>query len=265
MLTIENYMKAGSLEEAYERNQKKTSRIIGGMLWLKMTRMQVQTAIDLSALGLGTIEENDKEFSMGAMVTLRQLETHPGLLAYTEGSIKESLRHIVGVQFRNLATVGGSIFGRFGFSDVLTEFLALGAEVELYKAGRMTLEKFSEMPMDRDILVRVILPKKAEKSTYLSLRNTSTDFPVLACGVSMFPDGAVQAAVGARPGRAVLIRDAKGMLKNGITEATARAFGEYVSGQIVTGSNMRASAGYRKHLAEVLTRRCILKIGGGQE
>lgn len=43
----------------------------------------------------------------------------------TGGAVRESLRHIVGVQFRNLATVGGSIFGRFGFSDVLTMFLAL--------------------------------------------------------------------------------------------------------------------------------------------
>ena len=56
--------------------------------------------------------------------------------------MKESLRHIVGVQFRNLATVGGSIYGRFGFSDVLTEFMALGAEVELFHGGRMPLEEF---------------------------------------------------------------------------------------------------------------------------
>lgn len=45
--------------------------------------------------------------------------------------MKESLRHIVGVQFRNLATVGGSLWGRFGFSDVLTLLLALDAQVEL--------------------------------------------------------------------------------------------------------------------------------------
>ena len=265
MLTIENYVKAGNLEEAYEKNQKKTSRIIGGMLWLKMSRMRVQTAIDLSGLGFDTIEEDDREISMGAMVTLRQLETHAGLLEYTEGSMKESLRHIVGVQFRNLATLGGSIFGRFGFSDVLTEFLALGAEVELYKAGRITLEEFSKMPVDRDILVGVILPKKIEKSAYLSLRNTSTDFPILTCGVSMLSDGMIQASIGARPGRAVVVKDKEGILKDGITESQAKAFGEYVSGEIVTGSNMRAGAEYRKHLAEVLTRRCILKIGGGQE
>lgn len=71
---------------------------------------------DLSGLGLDTIEETDAGFSIGAMVTLRQLETHPGLEAFTHGAVREALRHIVGVQLRNLATVGGSIYSRFGFS-----------------------------------------------------------------------------------------------------------------------------------------------------
>ena len=36
---------------------------------------------------------------------------------------------------RSMATVGGSIWGRFGFSDVLTVFLAMDSYVELYKGG----------------------------------------------------------------------------------------------------------------------------------
>ena len=260
MLTIQNYVKAASLEEAYELNQKKSSRIIGGMLWLKMSHMRVQTAIDLSGLGLDFIEEDDKEFRSGAMATLRQLELHAGLNQYTGGSMRESLRHIVGVQFRNLATVGGSIFGRFGFSDVLTEFLALGASAELYKAGRVSLEEFAKMPADRDILVQIIVPKTKAANAYQSLRNTNTDFSVLTCAVSRDLDGTVCASVGARPARAVLVRDEEHILKDGITEESAAAFGEYVSGQIATGSNMRAGAEYRKHLAKVLTKRAVLQM-----
>ena len=52
MLKIKQYVKAESLEQAYELNQKKTNRIVGGMLWLKMSTAQIQTAIDLSGLGL---------------------------------------------------------------------------------------------------------------------------------------------------------------------------------------------------------------------
>ena len=59
MLKIKEYVKAESLEQAYELNQKKTNCVIGGMLWLKMVTRNVQKAIDLSGLGLDQIEEND--------------------------------------------------------------------------------------------------------------------------------------------------------------------------------------------------------------
>ena len=144
MMTIREYKRVESLEEAWELNQKKANRVIGGMIWLKMSRGNVGTAIDISGLGLDQIEETEDAFEIGAMVTLRQLEEHPGLAAYTDGAMRESVRHIVGVQLRNLATVGGSIYGRFGFSDVLTMFLAMDTEVELYKAGRMPLVEFAK-------------------------------------------------------------------------------------------------------------------------
>lgn len=115
------------------------------------------------------------------MVTLRQLEEHPGLAAYTDGAMRESVRHIVGVQLRNLATVGGSIYGRFGFSDVLTMFLAMDTEVELYKAGRMPLVEFAKQIGGRDILVKLIVHKDKAVYHYQSVRNTQTDFPVLTC------------------------------------------------------------------------------------
>ena len=101
--------------KAWQLNQKKPNRVLGGMLWLKMEKINVGTAIDLSALGLDTIEETDTEILIGAMATLRDLETNAALNAYTAGAVREAVRHIVGVQFRNCATVGGSIYGRFGF------------------------------------------------------------------------------------------------------------------------------------------------------
>ena len=118
MLKIKQYVKAESLEQAYELNQKKTNRIVGGMLWLKMSTAQIQTAIDLSGLGLDQIEETEDAWKIGCMVSLRDLELHEGLNELSCNMIRESVRSIVGVQFRNLATIGGSIFGRFGFSQI---------------------------------------------------------------------------------------------------------------------------------------------------
>ena len=196
MLTIREYKKAESLEEAYALNQKKSNRVIGGMIWLKMETLNVGTAIDLSGLGLDTIEETETEFRIGAMASLRALELHEGLAAYTNGAMRESVRHIVGVQLRNLATVGGSLYSRFGFSDVLTMFLVLDAQVELYKGGIVPLSEYAERPKDRDILVRIIVPKKNAKFNYQSVRISQTDIPVLTCA-SVKDENGYRFAIGA--------------------------------------------------------------------
>ncbi len=164
------------------------------MLWLKMSTAQIQTAIDLSGLGLDQIEETEDAWKIGCMVSLRDLELHEGLNELSCNMIRESVRSIVGVQFRNLATIGGSIFGRFGFSDVLTCFLALDTEVELYKGGIISLEEFAKMERDNDILVRVIVKKTPGKGSYQSHRNTKTDFPVLAVAADRYGDIAGQGA-----------------------------------------------------------------------
>ena len=261
MMTIREYKRAESLEEAWQLNQKRPNRVLGGMIWLKMENINVGTAIDLSGLGLDTIEETDEGFSIGAMVTLRQLELHPGLAAYTDGAVRESVRHIVGVQLRNLATVGGSIYSRFGFSDVLTMFLALNASVELYKSGVVPLAEYAQRPYDRDILVRVLVPKEHSRFVvYQSVRNSQTDFPVLTCAAAKLADGSIRAAIGARPGKAVLYTAAP---EAGETaEEFAARFAADVKADIKTESNLRGGAEYRRHLAGVLTKRAVCRLEG---
>ena len=250
MLEIKEYVKVESLEQAFELNQKRTNQIIGGMLWMKMGDHRIQTAIDLSGLGLDTIEEDETQFSIGCMTSLRQLELHEELNQWSDGAVRESVRHIVGVQFRNLATVGGSLFGRFGFSDVLTCFLAMDAYVELYHNGILSLADFVNLPRDNDVLIRLIVKKIPGKCVYLSQRNTKTDFPVLTC------------AVGARPQKAMLLtvseEQTEEIRKNGADAAAKIA--EELAAQIPTQDNMRASAAYRTHLAKALIRRALLTV-----
>lgn len=258
MMTIREYKQAESLEEAWQLNQKKANRVLGGMIWLKMENINVGTAIDLSGLGLDTIEETEDGFSIGAMVTLRQLEEHTGLAAYTRGAVKEALRHIVGVQLRNLATVGGSIYSRFGFSDVLTLFMAMDCSVELYKGGIISLQEYAERPYDRDILVRLIVKKEEAEFFYQSVRNSQTDIPVLTCAAARLENGNYRIAIGARPLKAVLFELPA---KAGVSaQELAQNFADEVKQKIVTGSNMRGNAEYRRHLAGVLTKRAVLEL-----
>lgn len=272
MFYYNQYVRAQSLDEAYELYQKKPNFVLGGMLWLKMKNKTLGTAIDLCDLGLDQIDEDENEFRIGAYATLRQIETHEALNAYTHGAIAESVRHIVGVQFRNVATVGGSIWGRFGFSDVMTIFRALGAKVQLHKAGIMDLDEFAALPRTtRDVLVSVIVPKNAKGVVYLSQRNQSTDFPVLTCAVAN-RSGRYVAVIGASPYMAEPVWDEEGILdcladaktdgnaaltENSESNAKIDKFAGYVAEHIRFGSNIRAGAEYREIICRVLTRRAV--------
>ena len=250
MITIQKYVRAQSLEEAWQLNQSKRNRILGGMLWLRLGKGSINTAIDLCDLGLDTIEETEEQFSIGAMATLRDIELHDGLNAYAHGAVADAVKDIVGVQFRNMATVGGSIWGRFGFSDVLTVFLAMDTYVELYKGGIVPLEQFAKMKKDKDILVRLIVKKTPCQVVYTSMRNQRTDFPVLACAVSRV-NGEYRASIGARPSRAMRICSEK-----------EDGFAAFVAENVPTEGNIRGSAAYRTHLIKVLVERSLAELGG---
>lgn len=287
MFYYNQYVRAKSIEEAYELYQKKSNVVLGGMLWLKMMNKTCGTAIDLCDLGLDQIEEDETQFRIGAYVSLRELETNKALDAYTHGAMAESVRHIVGVQFRNVATLGGSIWGRYGFSDVMTLFRALGAKVELHHGGIMDLDEFVELPRKvRDILVAVIVPKQTQHIVYLSQRNQSTDFPVLTCAVAQRADGYV-AVIGAAPRMAQVVPDAEGILDQlsevmrltetgGLSDDPSEAggasvidpvkrkkiedFAAYTAAHVRFGSNLRAGADYRRVICQVLVRRALEQI-----
>lgn len=259
MLKFKEYIRPESLDEAYHLNQKRSSRILGGMMWLKMSRSTVGSVIDLSGLGLDYVNETESEFSIGAMTSLRTLETHAGLNEYTDGAVKDCLSPIVGVQFRNTASVGGTVFGRFGFSDLITLLLALDAKVEMFKAGVIPIADFVTMKRDRDILVRVIIEKKPVQAVYLSQRNTKTDFPVLTCAAAS--DGKkLTAAIGARPGIAKPVCFDMNELRSAHADGTLSKLCEKTADGIGYSSNIRAGADYRRHIAAVLMRRACETI-----
>jgi len=259
MFTIDKYVVAESLEQAYELNQSKRNVIIGGMLWLKMGRKKIGTAIDLSSLSLNLIEEDEDSFKIGCMCTLRDIEVHSGLNNYFNDLISKSVEHIVGVQMRNMATVGGSIYSRFGFSDILTVLLSLNSYVELYKGGIVSLDEYVGMPLDRDILTRIIIKKDSRKVAYSCHRMSSTDFPVLACAVSNIGEK-WNVVLGARPRKAKLAQF-------NLNESPKKEEIDLMISQIIDnssfGTNYRGSKKYRQILADVLIRRNIDEITSG--
>lgn len=76
--------------------------------------------MNLTKCGLDYIREDDEQIEIGAMTSYRSVETCDILKKYFNGVIADSVSSIIGTQFRNTVTVGGSVYGRFwffGFSD----------------------------------------------------------------------------------------------------------------------------------------------------
>ncbi len=251
MLNIKKYHKAQSLEEAYELNLKKSNVVLGGMLWLKMQRKNVATAIDLCDLNLDKILETENEYHIGAMVSLRDVEKSECLNRVTNDAFYECVKQLVGVQFRNLATVGGSVYSKFGFSDITTLLTALDAKVEFYKKGIISIEEFLRCDCERDILVKVIIEKKDYDTVFISQRNSKTDFSVLNCAVTE-NENEYRIVIGARPQKPVAITLKKQADLVGLAKCASEKF--------VFGDNMLASAVYRKHICSVLISRATEKL-----
>lgn len=258
VFTMKNYVQASNLEEAYAlRKKSKANVILGGNLWLKMGSRNMMTGIDLCGLGLDKIEEDDDAYKIGCMCSLRDLEVNESLNHTFNGSFKEAMRHIVGVQFRNTATVGGSVFPRFGFSDVLTILAALDTHIELYEGGLVPIKEFIDQKLTQDILVHVVVKKDGRKVSYQTHRMTETDFGVLTCAVSC-KDGMYTAVLGATPHKAKIVDNV--VLENPNDEAAVDAFADAVIEQVRFSSNMRGSVDYRRAIAKVLIRRAVAEL-----
>lgn len=261
MISFERYVRANTLEEAYALNQERSSRIAGGMMWLRLGRGRVKTLIDISGLGLDQIEDTGRTIRIGAMCTLRQVEQSELIRELCGPGLTRSIQNIVGVQFRNQATVGGSIFGRYGFSDILTAFLALDTFVELYNGGTMRLSEFVRRKPDKDLLISIIIRKSKRYFHYDSVRLTKTDLPILTCAVVM---GTVKGqeswyvSVGARPMRAELLEISREL--TGASDETLARFAAEAADAYVFKGNMRASAEYRRRLAEAVILKAVKEI-----
>lgn len=260
MVTIKNYLVAKDVQEAYEvLNANRKNVILGGMLWMKLGTKNIHTAIDLSQLGLNQIVETEESIEIGCMTTLRQLETSGITNNHFDDLLAKSVKHIVGTQFRNTATIGGSIFSRFGFSDILTAFLALETYVVLHNGGMMALEEFITSGIQKDILVKLVVKKNGAKASYISHRNSATDLPNLVVSVSKSEEG-WKISVGARPHKAKLAHEAAELLSQRPTVDEVRETANRVVKELDFGTNLRASKEYRELLAKVLVQRAIEEI-----
>lgn len=256
-MNIDRYVMPETLSEALDILKNEAGAcVLGGCGYLRMGRKQITAAIDLTKLNLTGISENENAIEIGAMTPLREIETSELLFCTFGPALRECTENIVGVQLRNVVTIGGTIAGKYPFSDVIPVLLALGAVVHFAENEPQTLEDFMEAKSVKDIITKISIPKNGQRAAYASIRNSATDYPMLNAAVSL-ADGAYRVFVGARPQKAIHSKMAEGALNSGKTPAEA---GALAAEELSFGDNTRASAPYRKAVCKALVKRAAEEV-----
>jgi CO/xanthine dehydrogenase FAD-binding subunit len=261
-MKINEYVVPNSIEEAYNIFiNHSNNAVIGGGAWMKLaSNKTIETLIDLKALGLNQIIDEEDALIVGANVTLHELENNSLINTLYDGIICQAIQGIMGVNVRNVATIGGSVMGRFSFCDLYPVLMAVNCELEFYHQGRISLERFlQEKRFEKDILQRVIIPKKSGRGFYKKVKRTALDFAILnVCVVKM--DG-LKIVVGARPGTAKeAVKTAQYLNQHTVDEDTLEKAMDIMLKEMSFSSNVRASESYRSDLAKVYVKRGINEV-----
>ncbi len=261
MLQIDNYLYASSLTEAYNTLRSVPgSVVLGGCGYIRLGARSISTAIDLSNLDLNFVRDTGSAIEVGAMTTLRSFETNPTMTRLANGVLKSAVENIVGVQLRNCVTIGGTVAGRYPFSDPLTALLALDTELQFVNHGRVSLEEYLSGKGYKDILEKIIIPQDDRSAAFTSIRKSKTDYAVLNVAVAKNADN-YRIVVGSRPGKAMLSTDAADYLtQNGLDDKSAAEAGRLAAEQLQFGDNPRGSGEYRKAVCPVLITRALTEV-----
>jgi CO/xanthine dehydrogenase FAD-binding subunit len=126
-------------ETAAAAIQDDRARVIGGgTVLVRMTNTgdaTIHTLVRLDDAASRSIQVDGAQVVLGSSVTMSQVIRHPDL-----GWLSPAARAVGGPAIRNMATVGGNLFGSAPYGDFATALLALDARLTLYgPQGRMDL------------------------------------------------------------------------------------------------------------------------------
>jgi len=242
---------------------------------MKLRLAQPTMLVDIGRIrNLSYIREEGDQILIGAMTTHYQLESST-LLQEICPLLPQCGSQIGDVQVRNKGTIGGSVAHSDPAGDWPAAIIALGAEmVAVGKNGERTI-KADDFFVDLlttaldggEILREIRIPKPAGRFShaYQKVRHPASGFAVVgvALALQMGANGSCESAavgitgVASKAYRAGAVEKAlqgQPLNEQTITEAAARA-----TDGVDANSDLYASADYRRHLAQVHTRRAIQK------
>ena len=274
-----DYVAAKSLDEALSLlgKHKEDARLLAGghslIPAMKLRLAQPQILIDISRIkDLSYIRQEGNGIRIGAMTTHYLIESSD-LLRRVCPLLTETATHLGDVQVRNKGTIGGSLAHADPAADWPAAVIALDAEIvaagpkgdRTIKADKFFTALFTTALEAGEILreVRFNAPTGRVGQCYKKFRHPASGFAVVGVAVSLSLDGSgkCQSAgvgiTGASP-KAYRAGAVENALKGAtLDDKTLSAAAAHATDGVDANSDLFASGEYRRHLAEVYTRRAL--------
>jgi len=261
-MEIGKYYAPDSLELAYSLlTESKNNKLIAGGAWQKISLKRVEKLISLDKLELDYIKEHNSYYVIGAMTSLRTIEKNENIKLLHSGILNQAISNIMGVSIRNLATIGGSVMGKFAFSDIIGTLLVMDTKLEFYKLGEISIYEFVDMKkIPEDILLNIKIPKKNSLGYFKKVSKTHLDFSIVNIAISREQNFRI--AVGSRPGIAKIAINTANYLNSNtsFTEEVLDKACDIAIDELDIGSNLRASKDYREVLVRTYLKRGLKQV-----
>ena len=273
-----DYVRANTLDEAVALlAQNEDAKILAGghslIPAMKLRLAQPPLLIDLGRIkDLSYIREADGQIRIGTMTTHYEIESSD-LLKQICPLLPECAGHIGDVQVRNKGTIGGSLAHSDPAGDWPAAIIALNAEmIATSKSGERSI-KADDFFIDLlttalepgEILreIRINKPNGRTGQSYMKMHHPASGFAVVgvAAALRIDRDGACQNAgigitgVSSKAYRPSAVESA--LTGATLDEQTIASAASHATDGVELNGDLFASAEYRKHLAEVYTKRAI--------
>jgi carbon-monoxide dehydrogenase medium subunit len=272
-----DYARVDTLDQALSLlAQNEDAKILAGghslIPAMKLRLIQPPLVVDIGRIkDLSYVREADGQIQIGAATTHYQIESSE-LLKKICPLLPECAGHIGDVQVRNRGTIGGSLAHADPAGDWPAAIVALNAElVAVSKQGERVIQAddfFVDLlttALDPGEILREIRISKplGTAQAYVKMHHPASGFAVVGVAADLSVNGGgkcERASIGITGVSAKAYRAAA--VETSLTGATlneqtiASAAGRATDG-VDTSGDLFASADYRRHLAQVYTRRAI--------
>src|SRR3954451_5027903 len=257
------YQKPGSLADAVKAlsGDADAKALAGGQTFIPVLKQRLNkptVVVDLSKLGLSGITMSGNTITIGAMTRHCDIASNPDIKAKIPGLAHQA--SLIGDEaVRHRGTMGGSLANNDPAACYPSAVLALGGTIKTdkrsIKADDFFQGMFTTALEQGEIITAVELPIP-EKSAYEKFRNPASRYAIVGVFVAKFPSGVRLAITGAG--------------QNGVFRHTEfeKALSANFSPDAIAGiktpadglnSDIHASADYRAHLINVVSRRAVAK------